>query len=61
VGPGGLWRPREHASLLQVLLKPTLTFGKGRTRRSPIINGWGGERVVTRPGEGGPSAREWSI
>jgi hypothetical protein len=31
-GPGGIWRQRECASLLQVLLKSMLTSGKGRTR-----------------------------
>jgi hypothetical protein len=32
VEPGGNWKQREHASLLQVLLKPMLTYGKGGTR-----------------------------
>jgi hypothetical protein len=30
--PGGIWRQREHASLLQVLLKSMLTYGKRGTR-----------------------------
>jgi hypothetical protein len=30
-GPGGIWRQREHASLLQVLLKLTLIYWKGET------------------------------
>jgi hypothetical protein len=29
VGPGGSWKPREHVSVLQVLLKPMITHGKG--------------------------------
>jgi hypothetical protein len=31
-GPGGNRKPREGVSALQVLLKPTITYGKGRTR-----------------------------
>jgi hypothetical protein len=31
VGPGGSWKQRERLSLFQVLLKPPLTYGKGRT------------------------------
>jgi hypothetical protein len=32
VGTDGIWRQREHISLLQVLLKLMLTYGKGGTR-----------------------------
>jgi hypothetical protein len=32
VEPGGIWRESEHVSAIQVLLKPTQTYGKGRTR-----------------------------
>jgi hypothetical protein len=39
VVPGGIWRKRECASLLQVLLKLMLTYGKNS---HPIINEWGG-------------------
>jgi hypothetical protein len=31
VDPGGSWKQRGYASLLQVLLKPTLTYKKGKT------------------------------
>jgi hypothetical protein len=31
-GPGGSWKLRECVSALQVLLKPTITYGEGRTR-----------------------------
>jgi hypothetical protein len=34
----------------QVLLKPTITYGKGEPRDShPIINEWGGAWVVPEP------------
>jgi hypothetical protein len=32
VGPGGSLKQRDYTSLLQVLLKLTLTYGKGGTR-----------------------------
>jgi hypothetical protein len=32
VGTVGIWRQREYASLLQVLLKLTLIYGMGGTR-----------------------------
>jgi hypothetical protein len=35
---GGIWRPKEYASALQVLLKPPITYGKRRTRRFPSNN-----------------------
>jgi hypothetical protein len=31
VGPAGRWKQREHLSLFLVLLKLTITYGKGRT------------------------------
>jgi hypothetical protein len=31
-GKHGSWKPRASVSALQVLLKPTITYGKGRTR-----------------------------
>jgi hypothetical protein len=37
-GPGGSQKPRERVSALQVLLKPMITYGKGRTRRLPSNN-----------------------
>jgi hypothetical protein len=41
--PDGVCQPREHVSALQVLLKPTLIYGKGEPGDShPIINEWGG-------------------
>jgi hypothetical protein len=42
-----------HAFLLQVLLKPMLTYGKGEPGDShPIINEWGESWVVTLLGPG---------
>jgi hypothetical protein len=38
VGTGGIWRPKESASLLQVLLKLMLTYGKEPGDSHPIIN-----------------------
>jgi hypothetical protein len=38
VGIGGVCWQREHAFLLQVLLKPTLTHREGRLRRFPPSN-----------------------
>jgi hypothetical protein len=52
-GPGGSQKLRERVSDLQVLLKPTITYGKGRTLVGdphPIIDEWGEGRG---PGEGG--------
>jgi hypothetical protein len=41
------WKPREGASALQMLLKPMLTHGKGKTGAAhPVINEWGGEGAV---------------
>jgi hypothetical protein len=41
-GPRWNWKQREHLSLFQVLLKLTLTYGKGRTCDSqPLIHEWG--------------------
>jgi hypothetical protein len=37
---------REHASPFQVLLKPMLTHGKGRTRWFPSNNQWVGRSMV---------------
>jgi hypothetical protein len=40
-------------SVLQVLLKPTITYGKGDQEDShPIISEWGGALAVPEPGEG---------
>jgi hypothetical protein len=38
VCPEGSWKSRDHVSALQVLLKPKITYGKGRTRRFPSNN-----------------------
>jgi hypothetical protein len=38
VDPGGSQKPREYISALQLLLKPTITYGKGRARRFPCNN-----------------------
>jgi hypothetical protein len=32
MGAGGVCQPREYVSALQLLLKPIITYGKGRTR-----------------------------
>jgi hypothetical protein len=37
-GPGGSWKPRDHISILQMLLKPMIAYGKGKTRRFPPQN-----------------------
>jgi hypothetical protein len=48
VSLGGSQKPREHVSALQVLLKPTITYGKGRARIfHPIIKDWGGAWAVS--------------
>jgi hypothetical protein len=42
-GHGRIWGPRECASPHQVLLKPTVMYGKGGTRWFPAIINEGGE------------------
>jgi hypothetical protein len=50
VDPGGICRQSECASLLQVLLKLTITYGKGGTSDShPIVSEW--ERHGWFPGQ----------
>jgi hypothetical protein len=54
VHAGGIWRQKEHAFLLQVLLKLTLTYGKEEPGDShPTINAWGRACAVPQLGEGG--------
>jgi hypothetical protein len=52
VGAGGIWRQREQASLLSVLLKLTLVYGKGGACGSHPMSGRG--VGGSQPGEGGP-------
>jgi hypothetical protein len=35
-GPGVIWRTRDYASVLQVLLKPAITYGEGENKEIPI-------------------------
>jgi hypothetical protein len=41
-GPGGGQKPRDHVCALQVPLKPTITYGKGRTRWFSSNSQWRG-------------------
>jgi hypothetical protein len=65
MGPDGSWKQRERASLLQMLLKLMLTYGKGGTKWFPSNNQWvgrnmggwvlGQERVVLGSEHGQPT------
>jgi hypothetical protein len=47
VAAGGVYQQRERASLLQVLLKPTLTTGRADPEDShPVMNKWGGAWAI---------------
>jgi hypothetical protein len=50
-GLDGSWKPREHVSAIQVLLKlQPLARGEGDCH--PIINKWGGGMGGSEPGDG---------